>query len=85
MTESSASIQRQRLMEAIMRCGDYGNNVNDIVDMLLTLKRKERSLCLFNQDFLREKIHLALEALETFNDGTEEDEEAAAAAYEQNV
>ncbi|KAI7877902.1 hypothetical protein K492DRAFT_150031 [Lichtheimia hyalospora FSU 10163] len=68
MTESSASMQRQRLVEAVMRCGDYAKSVNDIVDMLLTLKRKERSLCLFNQDFLRDKIELALIALETFNE-----------------
>ncbi|KAI9490006.1 hypothetical protein BDB00DRAFT_790624 [Zychaea mexicana] len=65
MTESSASMQRQRLMEAVMRCGDYGKALSDIVDMLLTLKRKERSLCLFNQDFLKDKIQLALVALDT--------------------
>ncbi|KAI7876398.1 hypothetical protein K492DRAFT_210381 [Lichtheimia hyalospora FSU 10163] len=75
MTESSATMQRKRLAEAVMRCGDYSQMVNDIVDMLLTLKRKERSLCLFNQDFLREKIELALIALDTFNDEEEEEEE----------
>ncbi|KAI9316526.1 hypothetical protein BX666DRAFT_1951546, partial [Dichotomocladium elegans] len=75
MTESSASMQRQRLAEAVMRCGDYSKAVNDIVDMLLTLKRKERLNCLFNQDFLREKIDLALLALETFNEEDPEDEE----------
>ena len=74
MTESSATMQRKRLAEAVMRCGDYSQMVNDIVDMLLTLKRKERSLCLFNQDFLREKIELALIALDTFNDEEEEEE-----------
>lgn len=75
MTESSASMQRLRLADAVMRCGDYSQTVNDIVDMLLTLKRKERSLCLFNQDFLREKIELALIALDTFNDEEEEHEQ----------
>lgn len=75
MTESSASMQRLRLADAVMRCGDYSQTVNDIVDMLLTLKRKERSLCLFNQDFLREKIELALIALDTFNDDEEEEHE----------
>ncbi|KAI9245858.1 hypothetical protein BDA99DRAFT_447621 [Phascolomyces articulosus] len=74
MTESSASMQRQRLMEAVMRCGDYGKAVSDIVDMLLTLKRKERSLCLFNQDFLKEKIQLALDALDTFNDDDDDED-----------
>ncbi|KAG2217572.1 hypothetical protein INT45_004925 [Circinella minor] len=75
MTESSASMQKQRLMEAVMRCGDYGKSVSDIVEMLLTLKRKERSLCLFNQDFLKDKIQLAVDALETFDDEEEEEEE----------
>ncbi|CDS09300.1 hypothetical protein LRAMOSA10660 [Lichtheimia ramosa] len=75
MTESSATVQRQRLVEAVMRCGDYAKSVNDIVDMLLTLKRKERSLCLFNQDFLREKIELALIALETFDEEERAQEE----------
>ncbi|KAJ8659046.1 hypothetical protein O0I10_005084 [Lichtheimia ornata] len=89
MTESSASMQRQRLADAVMRCGDYSQSVNDIVDMLLTLKRKERSLCLFNQDFLREKIELALIALDTFNDEEqgeeEEEEEEEQQAITQNV
>ncbi|KAI8141654.1 hypothetical protein BJV82DRAFT_618597 [Fennellomyces sp. T-0311] len=75
MTESSASVQRQRLMEAVSRCGDYGKSLPDIVDMLLTLKRKERSLCLFNHDFLREKIQLALDALDTFNEDDDDEEE----------
>lgn len=73
MTESSASIQRQKMEEAVMRCGDIGSNSQDVVDMLLTLKRKERSLCLFNQDFLKTKIGLALEALEAFNDDMEDE------------
>ncbi|KAG0187518.1 hypothetical protein DFQ28_006251 [Apophysomyces sp. BC1034] len=73
MTESSASVQRQKVTEAVMRCGDYGNNAQDIVDMLLTLKRKERSLCLFNQDFLKSKIQLALEALDAFNDEADDE------------
>ncbi|GAA5806170.1 hypothetical protein HPULCUR_011700 [Helicostylum pulchrum] len=74
MTESSANIQRVKLEDAVRSCGDYGKAATDIVDMLLTLKRKERSLCLFNPDFLKEKVDLALEALATCND-TESDEE----------
>ncbi|KAF7731221.1 hypothetical protein EC973_000637 [Apophysomyces ossiformis] len=85
MTESSADLQRQKLSEAVLRCGDYGNQVMDIVDLLLTLKRKERSLCLFNQDFLRQKIKLAMEALEAFNDEKEnEDEKILQAANSHN-
>ncbi|RCH79528.1 hypothetical protein CU098_002812, partial [Rhizopus stolonifer] len=64
MTESSAQVQRQRMTEAVKQCGSYGRELHDIVDMLLTLKRKERSLCLFNSDFLKDKINAAAEALE---------------------
>jgi hypothetical protein len=80
MTESSANLQRQKLTQAVLQCDvpfDNQNLVSDIVDMLMTLKKKERSLCLFNKDFIKGKIQLALEALETFGDGddSEEDDE----------
>ncbi|KAI8098992.1 uncharacterized protein BX664DRAFT_256366 [Halteromyces radiatus] len=78
MTESSANLQRQRMTQAVLQCDvpfDNQNLVSDIVDMLLTLKKKERSLCIFNQDFLKTKIQLALEALETFHDGDDSDQE----------
>ncbi|KAG2188499.1 hypothetical protein INT44_001253 [Umbelopsis vinacea] len=67
MTESSSNVQKVRMADAVRRAGET-NNADDIVDMLLTLKRKERSLCLFNPDFLKEKIKLAKEALELFVD-----------------
>ncbi|KAJ2956070.1 hypothetical protein NQZ79_g8049 [Umbelopsis isabellina] len=70
MTESSSSIQKLRLIEAVKRSGET-EHIDDIVDMLLTLKRKERSLCLFNPDFLRSKINLAKEALELFDEDSD--------------
>lgn len=75
MTESSAQVQRQRMTEAVKRCGSYGNDLPDIVDMLLTLKKKERSICLFNPDFLKDKINAAVEALEICEDDDDEDED----------
>ncbi|KAI9281210.1 hypothetical protein BC943DRAFT_134918 [Umbelopsis sp. AD052] len=75
VTETSSAMKHQKMTEAVIQCGDYGNKVNDIVDMLLTLKRKDRSLCLFNEDFLREKIQLALEALDAFDEEEEDEEE----------
>lgn len=75
MTETSAQIQRQRMTEAVQRCGSYSDHLEDIVDMLLTLKRKERSICLFNPDFLKDKIEVALEALEICEDDEEEEEQ----------
>ncbi|KAG2184644.1 hypothetical protein INT43_000557 [Umbelopsis isabellina] len=70
MTESSSGIQKLRLIEAVKRSGEI-EHTDDIVDMLLTLKRKERSLCLFNPDFLRSKINLAKEALELFDEDSD--------------
>ncbi|KAI8974127.1 hypothetical protein BDB01DRAFT_807685 [Pilobolus umbonatus] len=75
MTESSSNLQRQKLEKAVNQCGDYGKTVHDIVEMLLTLKRKERSLCLFNPDFLKDKIEHALEALAVCNDSESEESE----------
>ncbi|EPB82196.1 hypothetical protein HMPREF1544_11079 [Mucor circinelloides 1006PhL] len=75
MTESSANLQRIKLEDAVRQCGDYGKATTDIVDMLLTLKRKERSLCLFNPDFLHEKVQLALEALATCNETDSEEDD----------
>lgn len=74
MTETSTNVQKQRLAKAVVKCGEK-EHVDDIVDMLLTLKRKERSICLFNSDYLKEKIALAKTALETFQEEEEEDEE----------
>jgi RNA recognition motif-containing protein len=68
MTEATAKIQRIKLDSAVRRCGHYGRMTEEIVDMLMTLKRKERSLCLFNQEYLREKAQLAVDALTTCDD-----------------
>jgi hypothetical protein len=74
MTDTSASIQRQKLMQAVMQCG-CKDRTDDIVDLLLTLNRKERSLCLFNTDFLKEKVMLALDSLDTFDDDDDDDDD----------
>ncbi|OZJ05866.1 hypothetical protein BZG36_00932 [Bifiguratus adelaidae] len=67
MTATSAMMQRQKLQDAVLKLGE-AEAVDDIVDLLLTLKKKDRSLCLFNVDFLREKVQLAKEALQAFAD-----------------
>ncbi|CAO3611604.1 unnamed protein product [Cunninghamella blakesleeana] len=75
MTDTSASLQRQKLIDAVNRCGNFdAARVTSIVDLLSTLKRKERSLCLFNNDFLKEKIEAALDALDTFDDDDDDDD-----------
>ncbi|KAG1313052.1 hypothetical protein G6F64_002546 [Rhizopus arrhizus] len=74
MTESSAHLQKIKMTEAVKRCDSFGPELKHIVDMLLTLKKRERSLCLFNSDFLKEKINAAIEALEVFDEDEEEEE-----------
>ncbi|KAI8971825.1 hypothetical protein BDF20DRAFT_824445 [Mycotypha africana] len=87
MTESTAQIQRHRMTEAVKRCcmeipaltmivtNQQEQQINDIVDMLLTLRKKERSICLFNREFLKEKVQAAVEALEICEDEAEDEEE----------
>ncbi|KAL0090560.1 hypothetical protein J3Q64DRAFT_1636589 [Phycomyces blakesleeanus] len=70
MTVSTSTIQRVKMARAVSKCGE-SRHVDDIVDLLLTLKIKERTLCLFNKDFLRGRIEEAKSALEVF---LEEDE-----------
>ncbi|KAI7869384.1 hypothetical protein BDF14DRAFT_1741911 [Spinellus fusiger] len=67
LTTSTSSLQRAHMTRAVSKCGEI-HNVNDIVDLLLTLNRKERSLCLFNGDFLRGRIEHAKSAIEVFSD-----------------
>ncbi|KAI8338469.1 hypothetical protein BC941DRAFT_21032 [Chlamydoabsidia padenii] len=73
MTETSNHTQRQRMMTAVMStCGP--DLASDIVDMLLTLRKKERSLCLFNADFLKSKVEQAKIALDTFEEDASKDD-----------
>ncbi|KAI9273733.1 hypothetical protein BY458DRAFT_508058 [Sporodiniella umbellata] len=75
MTESTAHVQRIRMTDAIQRYGLAGSDLKTVTSMLLTLKKRERSLCLFNPEFLKEKIHAAMDALEVFDDEEEDEEE----------
>ncbi|KAL1914663.1 uncharacterized protein VTP21DRAFT_8074 [Calcarisporiella thermophila] len=76
MTERTSKALRLQLTLAVQKVTSEG--VEDVVDMLLTLGRKERSLCLFNSEYLREKVRMAKEALEVVGEEDEEDQEAYA-------
>lgn len=67
LTETSVVMQKKKMYEALLKIGE-NEYLEDLVDMLLTLKRKERSICLFNSDFLKEKVKLAKDALEIFGE-----------------
>ncbi|KAG0177748.1 hypothetical protein DFQ28_005507 [Apophysomyces sp. BC1034] len=74
MTEATSSIQKQRMVNVILKSGET-RHVEDIADMLLTLKCRERSLCLFNPDYLKSKILQAKNALEIFQEEEEDDDD----------
>ncbi|KAF1803728.1 hypothetical protein FB192DRAFT_1279383 [Mucor lusitanicus] len=67
MTETSSQTRRQTITKAVLAV-EKGNdsNLNDIVDMLLTLRKKDLATCLFNKVFLKAKIKQAKDALDIF-------------------
>ncbi|KAK4510632.1 uncharacterized protein ATC70_005063 [Mucor velutinosus] len=67
MTETSSQTRRQTITKAVLAVEKSNDsNLNDIVDMLLTLRKKDLATCLFNKVFLKAKIKQAKDALEIF-------------------
>jgi hypothetical protein len=66
--QDTSQIQIQKLREAIsLQLKDYQQkDLNDLVDLIQSLKKKDLSLCLFNPTFLKQKIDEAYEALYLF-------------------
>ncbi|RCH80308.1 hypothetical protein CU098_004128 [Rhizopus stolonifer] len=63
-----SQIQLQRIRDAISaQLKDYQQkDLNDLVDLIQSLKKRDLSLCLFNPTFLKQKIDEAYEALYLF-------------------
>lgn len=57
------SSEQDRLIVAVDKLGSEGGRVTEIVDLLMSLSKKERAMCLFNQDYLRAKVADAREVL----------------------
>lgn len=67
MTETSSQTRRQTITKAVLAVEkNNDSNLNDIVDMLLTLRKKDLATCLFNKVFLKAKIKQAKDALDIF-------------------
>ncbi|KAI7899256.1 uncharacterized protein BX663DRAFT_489370 [Cokeromyces recurvatus] len=69
----STSIQIQKLREAIcqhLSKEEQERDLNDLVDLIQSLKKRELSLCLFNPHFLKQKIEEAYDALYLFKTNT---------------
>lgn len=67
-TVSSTLQQYQKLKDAIaLQLTEYQyKDLNDLVDLIQSLKKRDLSLCLFNPSFLKQKIDEAYEALYLF-------------------
>ncbi|PWN48406.1 hypothetical protein IE53DRAFT_389403 [Violaceomyces palustris] len=71
----ASSKERGRILKAVKTIVAPGGPVEDITDMLTSLPRKERALCLFNPDVLRQKVEEAREILEMTSADEEEEQE----------
>ncbi|CEP19210.1 hypothetical protein [Parasitella parasitica] len=67
-TAINSQIQLQKIRSAVSsHLEDYQQkDLDELVDLIKSLKKKELSLCLFNSAFLKQKIDEAYEALELF-------------------
>jgi hypothetical protein len=69
MTETSSQTRRHTITKAVLAIEKSDEkHVHDIVDMLLTLKKKDLATCLFNKAFLKLKIKQAKDALDIFQE-----------------
>lgn len=57
------SSEQDRLIIAVDKLGSEGGRVTEIVDLLMSLSKKERAMCLFNQEYLKSKVADAREVL----------------------
>lgn len=74
MTETSSHSRRQTVTKAVLAIEKSNDpHVHDIVDMILTLKKKDLATCLFNKVFLKAKIRQAKYALDIFQEELEEE------------
>lgn len=64
----NSQIQYQKLRDAVYsQLSEYQQkDLNDLVDLIQSLKKRDLSLCLFNPVFLKQKIDEAYEALYLF-------------------
>lgn len=70
---ASPATERERLSAAVARLETDERVAADILEMILSLKKKDRALCLFNSDFLEEKVAEAKEVLAMQDDEDDDD------------
>lgn len=55
----AGTTEREKLFNAVRSLGSSETPVEEITDLLIGLPKKERALCLFNRDFLNQKVEEA--------------------------
>ncbi|CAE6395900.1 unnamed protein product [Rhizoctonia solani] len=71
-TDGSKQSERERIARAVAKIEP--KKAQEITDLLLSLSKKERALCLFNADYLRTKVTEAKDVIEVLlDDKTEAD------------
>lgn len=72
-SRSPAPSDRDRLFAAVARLEPDSEKSTAIAELLYTLTKKERALCLFNAEYLKTKVAAAREVIEADDDEDEED------------
>lgn len=77
-TNVNSQIQYQKLRDAVYsQLSEYQQkDLNDLVDLIQSLKKRELSLCLFNPVFLKQKIDEAYEALYLFQNNVQRQQQS---------
>lgn len=68
----TADLQRKRLAEAATRHATFDYDLNQVVDLLSTMNETDQSMCLFNSQFLSQKLQLVMNILHQTNDPSEQ-------------
>ncbi|KAG9126620.1 hypothetical protein FRC07_002770 [Ceratobasidium sp. 392] len=77
-SEGSKLLERERLARAVARIEP--NKSQEITDLLLSLSKRERALCLFNAEYLRTKVSEAKEIVDVLHLDKVEDDGASTPA-----
>lgn len=65
-------MQRKRLAEAATRHATFDYDLNQVVDLLSAMGEMDQAMCLFNPQFLSQKLQLVMDILRQTNDPAEQ-------------
>lgn len=68
----TVDLQRKRLAEAATRHATFDYDLNQVVDLLSAMSEMDQAMCLFNPQFLSQKLQLVMDILRQTNDPAEQ-------------